>query len=266
MTDDRPIGVFDSGVGGLTVARAIMERSPAESIVYLGDGARFPYGPRPVEQIRGFGMELAAFLVEQDVKLLVVACNSVEVSAIGDIASSHDVPVIGVVNPGARAAIAATRTGSVGVLATAATVATGAYERAVGSAVRLRAVACPAFVEHIEAGRTDGPELREAARGYLAPLMDDRVDTVILGCTHYPLIAPLLSDELGPAVTLVSSADETARDVATALEREAITASGAGPRHRYLTTGDAEAFRSLAGLFLGRPVDVVERVQVGVAA
>ena len=267
MSDPRPIGVFDSGVGGLTVAGAIMAHAPDEPIVYLGDGARFPYGSRPVEEIRSFGMELAGYLVNEGVKLLVVACNSVEVSAIGDIAAAHDVPVIGVVNPGARAAVAATRNGVVGVLGTEATIATGAYQRALGSSVTLHAAACPVFVEHIERGDTSSDELRRAARGYLAPLEAGGVDTVILGCTHYPLIAALLGDELGPDVRLVSSAEETARDVAGALAGSGATApSGGAPAHRFLTTGDAGRFTALADLFLGHPVDQVETVAVGVAS
>lgn len=266
MSDERPIGIFDSGVGGLTVMRAITDALPAEAVVYLGDGARFPYGPRPVDQIRSFGMELAGYLVALDVKLLVVACNSVEVSAIGDIATLHDVPVVGVVNPGARAALAATRSGIVGVLGTDATIATGAYQRALGPSVELHPVACPAFVEHIERGDTDSAVLGDVAEGYLAPLRAGGVDTVILGCTHYPLIAPLLQRVLGPEVTLVSSADETARDVTAVLARDAIAAADRVPSHRYLTTGDAAAFAALADLFLGRPVDRVERVDLGVAA
>ncbi len=266
MADARPIGVFDSGVGGLTVARAIMEALPNESIVYLGDGARFPYGPRPVEEIRTFGMQIAGYLVEQGVKLLVVACNSVEVSAIGDIAASHDVPIVGVVNPGARAAARVTRSGIVGVLGTEATIATGAYQRALGSSVELHAVACPAFVEHIERGDTSSDELREASRGYLAPLRAGGVDTVILGCTHYPLIAGLLQQGLGPDVVLVSSADETARDVAAELARtDRARQDREPPGHRFLTTGGAAAFTALADLFLGHPIDHAEAVSVGVA-
>jgi glutamate racemase len=266
VPDDRPVGIFDSGVGGLTVVRALAERLPDEAILYVGDGARSPYGPRPVEEIRSFGMEIAAWLVQRDVKMLVVACNSVEVSAIGDIAASHAVPVIGVVNPGARAAVAASRNGVIGVIGTEATIATGAYQRAVGSAVELHAVACPAFVEHVERADTSSDALREAARGYLAPLKEEGVDTVILGCTHYPLLADLLQDELGPDVVLVSSADETAKDVEMVLDRSDLRrAAGDPPRHTFSTTGDVGTFRDLASLFLGEPVERVDEVRVGVA-
>ena len=202
MSDPRPIGVFDSGVGGLTVARAIIDLLPHEPLIYVGDSARFPYGSQPVERIRRYALEIAQYLVQRDVKLLVIACNSIEVSAIGDIAVSADIPVVGVVNPGSRAAIRATRNGVVGVIGTEATIATGAYQRAIGSAVALHTAACPAFVDYVERGDTSSPELRTVARGYLEPLMEAGVDTLVLGCTHYPLLSGLLQLELGPAVVL----------------------------------------------------------------
>ena len=213
VSDPRPIGVFDSGVGGLTVARAIIDLLPHEPLIYVGDSARFPYGSQPVERIRQYALEIAEYLVQRDVKLLVIACNSIEVSAIGDIAVSADIPVVGVVNPGSRAAIRATRNGVVGVIGTEATIATGAYQRAIGSAVALHTAACPAFVDHVERGDTSSPELRTVARGYLEPLMEAGIDTLVLGCTHYPLLSGLLQLELGPDVVLVSSAEETAKDV-----------------------------------------------------
>ncbi len=266
MTDGRPIGVFDSSVGGLTVARAITDQLPNESILYVGDGARFPYGPRPVEEIRGFAMQIAAWLVERDVKMLVIACNSVEVSAIGDIAAAHELPVIGVVNPGARAAVAASRNGVVGVIGTEATIATGAYQRALGASVTLHAVACPAFVEHVERGDTTSDGLREAARGYLAPLKEADIDTLILGCTHYPLLAGLLQMEMGPDVVLVSSAEETAKDVYAALSRnEALCEDPAPPEHVFLTTGEASSFRQVAERFWGHEMSV-DTVRVGSVA
>jgi glutamate racemase len=252
VPDARPIGVFDSGVGGLTVARAILDQLPNESLIYLGDEAHFPYGPRSVEEIRAFGLDIARYLVERDVKMLVVACNSIEVSAIGDIASAHGVPVIGVVNPGARAAIRATRNGVVGVIGTEATIATRAYDRAVGSSAELYVAACPVFVEHVERGDTTSEALRDAARRYLAPLREREIDTLILGCTHYPLLSGLLRLELGPDVVLVSSAEETAKDVYVTLSRGGLLRDEPeSPRHAFLTTGDAARFSSLARIFLG---------------
>ena len=263
MADPRPIGIFDSGVGGLTVARAIWASLPNESVVYVGDAAHFPYGPKSLEEIRGYAMDIAAYLVDRSVKLLVVACNSVEVSAIGDIAAAAEVPVVGVIGPGVRAALRATRNGVIGVLGTEATIRTGGYQRAVGSAATLRPAACPVFVEHVERGDTTSPELREAAAGYLAPLKEMDVDTVILGCTHYPLLSGLLQVELGPDVVLVSSAEETAKDVyAELLGADALREDAEPPHHAFVTTGDAEAFRDLAELFLGREVAHVDAVHV----
>jgi glutamate racemase len=263
VSDSRPIGVFDSGVGGLTVARAILDLLPRESMIYVGDSAHFPYGPRSVEEIRGYAMEIASYLVDQGVKLLVVACNSIEVSAIGDIASAHGVPVVGVVNPGARAAIRATRNGIVGVIGTVATIRTGAYQRAIGSAVELHAAECPVFVEHVERGDTTSDELRAAARGYLAPLRERGIDTLILGCTHYPLLSGLLQMELGPEVVLVSSAAETAQDVyAELLRDDRLAAADDPPHHEFLTTGEAEPFRELAELFLGGELTHVKATHV----
>ena len=263
MGDDRPIGVFDSGVGGLTVARAIWELLPNESVTYVGDGAHFPYGPRPVEEIRRFAMGIAEHLVARGVKLLVVACNSIEVSAIGDIAATAEVPVVGVIAPGVRAALRATRTGTIGVIGTEATIRTGSYQRAVGSAATLVAAACPVFVEHVERGDTTSAALRTAAAGYLAPLEQEGVDTVIMGCTHYPLLSGLLQLELGPDVVLVSSADETARDVYAELVRaDALRGAAAPPAHVFATTGDPAAFRHLAEQVLGLEVDHVEQAVI----
>ncbi|MEP7059988.1 MAG: glutamate racemase [Actinomycetota bacterium] len=254
MSDARPIGVFDSGVGGLTVARALMEHIPGESLVYIGDTARFPYGPRSVEEIRRFGMQIADELIGLDVKMLVVGCNSVEVSAIDQIADRHGVPVIGVVEPGARAAARATRSGRVGMIGTEATVRSGAYDRAMadaGPGDTLVSAACPVFVEHVESGDTRSDELRRAARLYLGPLMDADIDTLILGCTHYPLLSALLRSVVGEDVVQVSSAEETANDVASRLHAGGLATDATEPRHRFLTTAQARTFDGLAALFLG---------------
>jgi glutamate racemase len=267
VADDRPIGVFDSGVGGLTVARAIIDLLPHETLLYVGDSAHFPYGPKPLDEIRRYALEVAQYLVERDVKLLVVACNSIEVSAIGDIAQRHGIPVIGVINPGTRAAIRATRNGVIGVIGTVATITTGAYQRAVGAEAEIHAAACPVFVEHVERGDTTSDELRAAARGYLAPLKARGADTLILGCTHYPLLSGLLQLELGPDVVLVSSAEETAKDVYATLLREGLArGDDAGhPAHEFLCTGDPARFQELAERFLGPEIgDLhVRRVEIG---
>jgi glutamate racemase len=265
VSDDRPIGVFDSGVGGLTVARAVIDLLPHEPQIYVGDTARSPYGPRPVEEIRRFGIEIAGYLVSRDVKMLVVACNSVEVSAIEDIAVHAGIPVVGVVDPGTRAAAHATRNRVVGMIGTQATVASRAYDRSMAAAepeITLHARACPVFVEHVERGDTTSPELREAARGYLGPLVDQGIDTLILGCTHYPLLSGLLQLELGPDVVLVSSAEETAKDVYATLLREGLEREAADqPRHEFLATGDPVQFQRVAEFFLGPELGEVRAAQ-----
>lgn len=261
MTDGRAIGVFDSGVGGLTVARAIAERLPGERICYLGDTARSPYGPRPVDEIRRFALEIADLLVRRDVKMLVVACNSIEVAAIEDLAASHGVPVVGVIDPGVRAAARATRSGVVGLIGTQATVASGAYDRAVARAavdMQLRSVACPAFVDHVERGDTSSPGLRAAAEGYLAPLRGE-VDTLILGCTHYPMLSGLLRSVMGDDVVLVSSAEETADDVyGTLVDRDLLRGDREQPEHEFLCTADPQRFRAIAARFLGPRMGAID--------
>ena len=264
MSDPRPIGVFDSGVGGLTVARAIFDLLPHERVLYLGDNGRFPYGPRPLEEIRRFALEIAGYLVDRDVKMLVVACNSVEVAAIADVAGAHGVPVVGVVDPGARAAVHATRNRRIGLIGTVATVDSGAYGRAIaatGADVELFAAACPVFVEHVEAGDTASDGLLEAARGYLGPLVREGVDTLILGCTHYPMLSGLIQYVMGEDVVLVSSADETAKDVYAVLREGSLLREEAyEPAHVFLTTGDPERFRQIAHHFLGPEIGGVGAV------
>jgi glutamate racemase len=265
MHDPRPIGVFDSGVGGLTVARAIIDLLPHEPLLYVGDTARSPYGPKPVEEIKRYALEIADYLIHRDVKMVVVACNSVEVSAIGDIAVRAGIPVVGVIDPGTRAAVRTTRNGRIGMIGTQATVASGAYDRAVaatGASVTLRSQSCPAFVEYVERGDTTSRELREAARGYLSPLMADEIDTLILGCTHYPLLSGLLQRELGSSVVLVSSAEETAKDVyATLLDHDLQRDGTTAPQHEFLATGDPAEFGRVAGIFLGPELTEVGAAQ-----
>lgn len=255
MSDSRPIGVFDSGVGGLTVARAVLELLPHEPLIYIGDTARFPYGPKPIDEIRRYALEVADYLVHREVKMLIVACNSIEVSALGAIAERADLPVLGVIDPGTRAAAHVTRNGIVGLIGTQATVASGAYDRAMAAAradVALHTQACPVFVEHVERGDTTSDELRRAAHRYLSPLMEEGVDTLILGCTHYPLLSGLLQLELGPDVVLVSSAEETAKDAYATLLSEGLQRDEPVlPVHEFLATGDPTEFQRVAEVFLG---------------
>ena len=264
--DERPIGVFDSGVGGLTVLHECLVTLPHEDFVYLGDGARLPYGPRPLAELRRFAREIGSYLEAQGVKLVVVACNSATAAALPELQTELRVPVVGVIAPEAHAAVQATRNRRVGLLATQATVASGRYEElvhALDAGVEVLAVPCPALVPLIEGADPYAEGTADAVREYAGPLKAAGVDTVILGCTHYPLIRPVLQRVFGRGVTLVFSADETAREVAETLARKGI--ENAGDRegaYRFLTTGDPEAFREMGRRFLQLPIGEVERVQI----
>ncbi len=264
---DAPIGIFDSGVGGLTVARAIIDQLPHEPIRYVGDTARGPYGPRPLAEVRAFSLEIMDRLVDDGVKALVIACNSASAATLRDARERYDVPVIEVVHPAVRRAAAATRSGHVGVIGTSATITSMAYDDAFTAAphVKLASMACPRFVEFVEAGITWGPEVLEAARGYLAPLQEAGVDTLVLGCTHYPLLTGVISSVMGEDVTLVSSADETAKDVyRTLVARDLLRdQSLPAPDHAFLATGDPDAFQRLGRRFLGPEIGRVEAAGLG---
>ncbi|MGI8434286.1 MAG: glutamate racemase [Nocardioidaceae bacterium] len=260
---DAPLGIFDSGFGGLTVARAILDQLPHEPLLYLGDTARQPYGPKPIGEVREYALECLDHLVDRGVKALVIACNSASAAMLRDARERYDVPVIEVIFPATRRAVAATRTGRVGVICTQATKASMAYDDAFAAApqVTLITQACPRFVEFVEAGVTGGPELIDVARGYLTPLLDQGVDTLVLGCTHYPLLTGVLSLVLGDSVTLVSSAEETAKDVYALLVRKGLErpAHLPEPVHRFLTTGQPEEFREVGHRFLGPELDRVDQ-------
>ncbi|CAN2234146.1 MurI Glutamate racemase [Candidatus Planktophila vernalis] len=259
---NAPIGIFDSGVGGLTVARAILDQLPNESTIYIGDTARGPYGPRPLAEVREFALETLDFLVEQGVKAIVIACNTASAAMLRDARERYKVPVIEVIQPAVRRAVAATRSGYIGVIGTRATVDSKAYLDAFAAAPQLQitSIPCPLFVEFVERGETSGPEITKIARDYLAPVMEAKVDTLVLGCTHYPLLTGVISYVMGEGVTLVSSAEETAKDLyRTLVENNLLRdARGEAPTHKFLATGDAKAFESLARRFLGPEVTRVE--------
>ncbi|MEW1958416.1 glutamate racemase [Kineococcus sp. NPDC059986] len=252
---ELPIGIFDSGVGGLTVARAVLDQLPHESVHYVGDTAHAPYGPKPIAEVRRLALDVLDRLVESGVKMLVIACNSASAAMLRDARERYDVPVVEVIQPAVRRAVRATRNGRVGVIGTRATISSRAYEDAFAAAphLALTTAACPAFVEFVERGVTSGPELLTAAREYLAPAIAADVDTLVLGCTHYPLLMAVLRSVVGDDVTLVSSAEETAFDVYRELAaRELLRPDDLPqPRHRFTSTGDARAFRLLAQRFLG---------------
>ena len=264
--DERPIGVFDSGVGGLTVLHECLVTLPHEDFVYLGDGARLPYGPRPLEEIRRFAAEIAGYLEVQGVKLIVAACNSATAAALPDLQRQLSVPVVGVLAPEAHAAVLATRNRRIGLLATEATVASGRYAdlvRSLDAGVEFLPVACSRLVPLIEGDDPFGEETTEAVREYAVPLKAAGVDTVILGCTHYPLIEPIFQRVFGRGITLVFSAEEVAREVAETLARKGVENAGSREGdYRFLTTGDPVQFREMGRRFLQLPIASAEHVAV----
>ncbi len=268
-----PIGVFDSGLGGLTVVRQLLRTLPAESLVYVGDTARVPYGSKSPETVRRYAVQIGEWLVEEGAKLVVVACNTATAHALPLLRDLLSVPVIGVIGPGAKAAAAATHSGRVGVIGTVGTIGSGAYERALRAirpTLEVHTQACPLFVPIVEEGWVDHPATALIAREYLASMRAAQVDTVVLGCTHYPLLRTVLAAELGPGVTLIDSADETVREVAATLAAQGIAASdtpatltsdhAARATLRVVVSDAPQHFQALANRFLDRPIDAVEHV------
>jgi glutamate racemase len=266
VTDDRPIGMFDSGFGGLTVARALIDLLPREDLVYVGDTGRYPYGSRPLDEVRRFAHQISGFLVrEHDVKLVVVACNTATAAALGELQDELAVPVVGVIEPGVASLVLATRNGRVGVIGTVGTISSGAYQQEVARVapeLALTCAACPGFVEFVERGETTSDQVHVLAERLLAPVVDAGVDALLLGCTHYPFLARTLGDVLGRDVVLVSSADETAFRVRAMLEHEVAPTGRERPgRHRWLSSGDVDTFRKLGARLLGPELDVASTVR-----
>ena len=250
---DAPIGIFDSGFGGLTVARSVIDQLPHESVHYLGDTARQPYGPKPIAEVREYALECLDHLNAQGVKALVIACNSASAAMLRDARERYDVPVVEVILPATRRAVAASRTGRIGVICTRATKESMAYEDAFAAAphVELTTQACPRFVDFVEDGVTGGEELLAVAHEYLDPLTDAGVDTLILGCTHYPLLTGVISYVMGDAITLVSSAEECAKDVYKMLTSTGLMRESGDPTYTFATTGAPEEFETIGRRFLG---------------
>lgn len=266
--NDAPIGIFDSGVGGLTVARAVIDQLPNESIIYVGDTANSPYGPKSIQEVRNLALAVMDRLADEGVKLLVIACNSASAAVLRDARERYTIgrgiPVVEVIQPAVRRAVASTRNNKIGVIGTQATVASKAYNDAFAAAVELQITsgACPKFVEFVENGVTSGPELLAIAEQYLAPIRDAGVDTLVLGCTHYPLLTGAISYVMGNEVTLVSSAEETAKDVyRTLVEHNILRTSSEPPTLVFKATGDANQFEKLAHRFLGPEVKKVEEIR-----
>ncbi|WP_297851247.1 glutamate racemase [uncultured Corynebacterium sp.] len=258
--NDAPIGIFDSGFGGLTVARAVMDQLGNESIMYIGDGANGPYGPKPIAEVREHATAIADELVERGCKMIVIACNTASAAFLHDARERYDVPVIEVIQPAVRRAIATTRNGRVGVIGTQATIRSHAYQDlfSIASGVEVTAAACPAFVEFVERGITSGRQILGVAQGYLEPLQAAGVDTLVLGCTHYPLLSGVIQLAIGDDVTLVSSAEETAKDVLRVLtEKDMFADPEHEPVRTFESTGDPETFERLAERFLGPQMSAV---------
>lgn len=256
-SNNAPIGIFDSGVGGLTVARAIIDQLPGESILYIGDTARGPYGPKSLAQIRSFSLEIMDQLVAAGVKAIVIACNSASAAMLRDARERYEIPVIEVIQPAVRRAVSATRSGKVGVIGTVATIESKAYTDAFAAAPQLQITvkACPLFVEFVEAGKTSGDEITKVATNYLKEMQEAKIDTLVLGCTHYPLLTGVISYVMGNEVTLVSSAEETAKDLyRTLVESNLLNTPGTKVSHRFVATADAQGFSVLAKRFLGPEV------------
>ncbi|MFH1834503.1 MAG: glutamate racemase [bacterium] len=264
IPDRHAIGVFDSGVGGLTVLHECLVSLPHEDFVYLGDTGNFPYGPKPLAEVRRLAFSAAAFMVELEVKLIVIACNSAAAATLPQLQASFATPIVGVVMPGARAAVQETRSRRVGILATEATVRSNAYQKALhalDAGLEIFPVACPRLAPLIQAGDVFSEQTEQAAREYVAPLKEAAGDTVILGCTHYPLITPMLRRLLGPRVALINSAEETAREVAEILERKAIRNLEQGEGDcRFFATGNTEEFREVGARFLQLPIREVTQL------
>jgi glutamate racemase len=265
VSHDGPIGIFDSGVGGLTVARAIIDQLPNENTIYIGDTARGPYGPRKLAEVREFSLEIIDFLVKRGCKAIVIACNTASSAMLRDARERYSIPVIEVIQPAARRAVAATRNGKVGVIGTNATIDSQSYLDAFAAAPQLQITskACPRFVEYVERGETTGAEITAIARDYLKPMQEAGVDTLVLGCTHYPLLTGVISYVMGEGVTLVSSAEETAKDLYRVLvERDLLRESSSEASHEFLATGDSNQFENLARRFLGPEVTKVKHQEL----
>lgn len=248
---DRPIGVIDSGVGGLTVAEELMRQLPREKLIYLGDTKRCPYGPRSKEEVQKFTWEMVQFLLKKNIKLLVIACNTATAFAIEELKKTLDIPVIGVINPGARAAIKTTKNKHIGIIGTEGTVASGAYPKAlkgIDPKIETTALACPLFAPMVEKGIFSGEEAMQTVAATLLPLKNNmKMDTLILGCTHYPLLKPLIQEFMGKEVTVISSSEETARETSFVLElSHLLNKTAQQPIHEFYSTGDLDSFIEIA--------------------
>ncbi|MFC7371289.1 glutamate racemase [Fictibacillus iocasae] len=261
---NRAIGVIDSGVGGLTVAREIMRQLPKENIIYLGDSARCPYGPRPFEEVRKYTWQMIDFLLNEEIKMLVIACNTATAAILEEAKEKLEIPVIGVISPGARSAVKRTKNKHIGVIGTTGTINSGSYEKAlkdIHDRITVESLACPPFVPLVESGKIEGPETEEIVRETLQPLKSVSIDTLILGCTHYPILRNVISKVMGDHVDVICSGAETAREVSAILEYSGIIRTeGSGPEHEFFTTGSEDHFLSIANHWLDQKIKHVSTI------
>jgi glutamate racemase len=263
---NRAIGVIDSGVGGLTVAKEIMRQLPKEQIIYLGDAARCPYGPRPLEEVKKFTWEMTNYLLQFDIKMLVIACNTATAAVLDEIRNAVKIPVLGVIHPGARAAVKVTKNKQIGVIGTIGTIESRAYHLAlqsINSRIKVKSLACPKFVPVVESGDYESTEAYDVVSQELQPLHGTNIDTLILGCTHYPLLTPLIQEVIGNNVQLISSGSETAREVSTILyHSHLLNQSDERAEHLFFTTGTKEAFQKVANKLFQQNIEKIEVIQL----
>jgi len=268
---NQPIGIFDSGVGGLTVMSEIIRQLPKEKIIYFGDNLHLPYGPRDLSEVRSFVFQIITYLQLQDVKLVIIACNTATAAGLVEAQQHFSLPIVGVIEPSARGAVMATKNRRIGVIGTEGTIKSGAYDKAImalDAGIAVHSVACPRFVEIIESGIVQRDNISptdtfDIAKGYLEELLRNKIDSLILGCTHYPFLKDILQNICGNGVILISSAEETAAEVETILERRGqLREEASEPKYRFVVTGDAKRFRTLGSGFLGRDIDVVEKIDL----
>jgi glutamate racemase len=262
----QPIGIIDSGVGGLTVVKEVMRQLPYEQIYYVGDTARCPYGPRSREEVKLFTWQLTQFLLNKNIKMLVIACNTATAAVLDEIRSTIPIPVIGVISPGARAALKVTKNYRVGIIGTVGTVKSGAYEKALKSynqKIKVESLACPKFVPLVESGEFDGPVAKKIVAETLQPLKNKQLDTLILGCTHYPLLEPLIKNVMGKNVKIISSGDETAYEMSAILQHNGwLNSDTEEPEHQFFTTGSTTIFSKIASKWLEKNIKNVEHIKI----
>ncbi|WP_409302038.1 glutamate racemase [Peribacillus sp. SCS-155] len=262
----RPIGIIDSGVGGLTVAKEVMRQLPRENILYVGDTARCPYGPRPMEDVKKFTWQMTRYLLKHDIKMLIIACNTATAAVLEEIRDELTIPVLGVIHPGARAALKVTQSLHIGVIGTIGTVKSKAYDEAlysINNEVEVDSIACPKFVPIVESGEFEGPIVEKVVAETLSPLREKNIDTLILGCTHYPLLESVISRYMGDEVKVISSGEETAREASVILHHsKMLNTIGNHAEHIFFTTGSRDIFGKIASSWLGIQIDSVRTVKI----